>query len=53
VVATPGRLLDLLEQRALVLDGVRQVVLDEADEMLAMGFLEDVERILGQVSQES
>jgi ATP-dependent RNA helicase DeaD len=51
VVATPGRLLDLLEQRALALDGVRQVVLDEADEMLAMGFLEGVERILGQVPQ--
>ena len=52
VVATPGRLLDLLERRALAPDGVRQLVLDEADEMLAMGFLEDVERILGQVSQE-
>jgi ATP-dependent RNA helicase DeaD len=51
VVATPGRLLDLLERRALVLDGVRQVVLGEADEMLAMDFLGDVERILGQVPQ--
>jgi ATP-dependent RNA helicase DeaD len=52
VVATPGRLLDLLERRVLALDSVHQLVLDEADEMLAMGFLEDVERILGQVPQE-
>ncbi|MEX0762923.1 MAG: DEAD/DEAH box helicase [Dehalococcoidia bacterium] len=52
VVATPGRLLDLLNRRVLSLDGVRLVVLDEADEMLDMGFLEDVERILSQVPQE-
>ncbi len=46
VVATPGRLLDLLERRVLDLSGVRTVVLDEADEMLKMGFIEDVENIL-------
>ena len=46
LVATPGRLLDLLERRALTLDHVRAVVLDEADRMLDMGFRPDVERIL-------
>jgi ATP-dependent RNA helicase DeaD len=46
VVATPGRLLDLLERRVLDLSEVRTVVLDEADEMLKMGFIEDVENIL-------
>ena len=46
VVATPGRLLDHLERRSIRLDGVRMVVLDEADEMLNMGFLEDVGKIL-------
>jgi ATP-dependent RNA helicase RhlE len=46
LVATPGRLLDLLERRALSLDQVGVVVLDEADRMLDMGFRPDVERIL-------
>jgi superfamily II DNA/RNA helicase len=46
VVGTPGRLLDLAEQRHLVLGRVRMLVLDEADEMLDLGFLPDVERIL-------
>src|SRR5207245_4851748 len=46
VVGTPGRLLDHLARGTLVLDAVRTVVLDEADEMLNMGFLEDIERIL-------
>jgi ATP-dependent RNA helicase RhlE len=46
LVATPGRLLDLLERRALTLDHVQVVVLDEADRMLDMGFRPDVERIL-------
>ncbi len=45
VVATPGRLIDLLEQRLLRLDGVVHFVLDEADRMLDMGFLPDVRRI--------
>lgn len=46
VVATPGRLIDLIERRALKLDAVTHVVLDEADEMLNMGFREDIENIL-------
>jgi len=48
VVATPGRLLDLLERGVIDLSGIRTVVLDEADEMLKMGFIEDVEQILSQ-----
>lgn len=46
VVATPGRLIDLLERKAISLDDVRYVVLDEADEMLNMGFREDIDLIL-------
>ena len=46
VVATPGRLLDLMDQGALDLSTVRTVVLDEADEMLSMGFADDLEKIL-------
>jgi ATP-dependent RNA helicase DeaD len=46
VVATPGRLIDLLERGALHLDHVRVAVLDEADEMLNMGFVEDLTTIL-------
>ncbi len=46
VVATPGRALDLLKRNALKLDAVATVVLDEADEMLDMGFAEDIEAIL-------
>jgi ATP-dependent RNA helicase DeaD len=46
VVGTPGRLLDLLERKVLHLDEVKTVVLDEADEMLNMGFIDDVEAIL-------
>ena len=46
VVGTPGRLLDLARQRHLDLSGVRALVLDEADEMLDLGFLPDVESIL-------
>lgn len=48
VVGTPGRLLDLIRQSALDLSAVRTVVLDEADEMLSMGFIEDIETILGE-----
>jgi superfamily II DNA/RNA helicase len=51
VVGTPGRLLDLAKQRALDLSGVKILVLDEADEMLDLGFLPDVERIVSQVSE--
>jgi ATP-dependent RNA helicase DeaD len=46
VVATPGRLIDLIERKALKLDAVTHVVLDEADEMLNMGFKEDIDLIL-------
>jgi ATP-dependent RNA helicase DeaD len=46
VVATPGRLIDLLERKAISLDSVRYVVLDEADEMLNMGFRDDIDFIL-------
>jgi superfamily II DNA/RNA helicase len=49
VVGTPGRLLDLAEQKHLVLGKVRGLVLDEADEMLDLGFLPDIERILRMV----
>ena len=48
VVGTPGRLLDLLNQGALDLSHVQTVVLDEADEMLSMGFSEDLDAILAQ-----
>lgn len=47
IVATPGRLKDLLGQRALTLDRIRILVLDEADRMLDMGFLPDIKRIVG------
>jgi len=46
VVATPGRLIDLIERKAVNLEQIKYVVLDEADEMLNMGFQEDIEFIL-------
>jgi len=46
VVGTPGRLLDLLERKILDFSAIKTVVLDEADEMLKMGFIDDVEAIL-------
>lgn len=46
VVGTPGRILDHLRRRTLRLGDIRHVVLDEADEMLSMGFIEDIEAIL-------
>lgn len=49
VVATPGRLLDMIERGAVRLDSVLKVVLDEADEMLTMGFSESLEAILGHI----
>lgn len=49
VVATPGRLLDLYQQGFVDFGGVETVVLDEADQMLDMGFLPDVRRILGRL----
>ncbi|HVD28362.1 MAG TPA: DEAD/DEAH box helicase, partial [Mycobacteriales bacterium] len=49
IVGTPGRLLDLLNQGHLLLGSVSVLVLDEADEMLDLGFLPDIERILARV----
>lgn len=46
VVGTPGRVMDHLERKSLSLDGLKTLVLDEADEMLRMGFIDDVEWIL-------
>ena len=51
VVGTPGRLLDLADRRALDLSCVRIAVLDEADEMLDLGFLPDVERLMGRTAK--
>ncbi|MDD2797905.1 MAG: DEAD/DEAH box helicase [Bacteroidales bacterium] len=48
VVATPGRLLDLLERNALTLAHLRYVVMDEADEMINMGFKDEIDRVLEQ-----
>lgn len=52
IVATPGRLMDLLNRRSLSLAHVRTVVLDEADRMLDMGFLPDIRRILFQLPRD-
>ncbi len=52
VVGTPGRLLDLSQQGHLQLGGLSVLVLDEADEMLDLGFLPDIERILKQIPAE-
>lgn len=52
VVGTPGRVIDLLDRGDLRLDQVRWVVLDEADEMLSMGFIDDVKKILQQAPKE-
>jgi len=49
IVATPGRLMDHMERRTVKLDYISTVVLDEADEMLNMGFREDIDTILSQV----
>ena len=51
LVATPGRLLDLVNQRALRLDQVEVLVLDEADRMLDMGFIHDIKRIVAMLPQ--
>jgi len=48
IIATPGRLLDHLRRGTITLDGVKMLVLDEADQMLHMGFLKEVEEILRQ-----
>ena len=52
VVGTPGRVLDLAERGALDLSGIEVLVLDEADEMLHLGFIEDIERVLAMAPDE-
>ncbi len=52
IVVTPGRLIDLLDRDILDIQQVRTVVLDEADEMLSMGFIEDIETILARTPTE-
>lgn len=52
IVATPGRLMDLMERKVINLAAIRYVVLDEADEMLNMGFRDDIEFILSHVTGE-
>lgn len=52
VVGTPGRLLDLIKRKALKLNHVETLILDEADEMLNMGFLEDIESIISRVPED-
>src|SRR5262249_36226921 len=49
LVATPGRLLDLLQNRSVTLDRIQVFVLDEADRMLDMGFIHDIRRIVAQL----
>ena len=52
VVGTPGRVMDLIRRRSLKLDALKTLVLDEADEMLRMGFIDDVEWIMEKIPEE-
>ena len=52
VIGTPGRLIDHIERKTIKLDNVRFLVLDEADEMLDMGFVEDMESIMREIPQD-
>lgn len=52
VVGTPGRVMDHMRRRTIRLQGITTVVLDEADEMLKMGFVDDIRFILGDISEE-
>lgn len=52
IVATPGRLIDLIERGKAKLDGVHHIVLDEADEMLNMGFAESINRIFEELPED-
>src|SRR6201999_1187115 len=52
VIGTPGRVMDHLDRRTLNMDRVRMVILDEADRMLDMGFVEDIKTILKQAPAE-
>ena len=51
IVATPGRLLDLMQQRVISLSDIQYFVLDEADRMLDMGFIQDVQRIISKLPE--
>jgi ATP-dependent RNA helicase RhlE len=52
IIATPGRLLDLIDQRFIKLDSIRYFVLDEADRMLDMGFIPDIKKIVAMLPKE-
>jgi ATP-dependent RNA helicase DeaD len=52
IAATPGRLIDHIERKTIRLQNIHTVVLDEADEMLNMGFIEDIEKILSGIPEE-
>lgn len=52
VVGTPGRVIDHIERKTLTLDRISTVILDEADEMLDMGFIDDIERIMSYIPSE-
>ncbi|NLK28096.1 MAG: DEAD/DEAH box helicase [Clostridiales bacterium] len=52
IIGTPGRVMDHMRRKTIKLDGIKMIVLDEADEMLNMGFREDIETILSQISTE-
>ncbi len=52
IIGTPGRVMDHLDRRTLKMDGVKIIVLDEADEMLDMGFREDIEIIMRKIPKE-
>lgn len=52
VIGTPGRVIDLLERRELILDELKLAILDEADEMLSMGFIDDIKKILRRTPQD-
>ena len=52
IVGTPGRILDHINRKTLRLDSVKTVILDEADEMLNMGFIDDIESILSKIPME-
>jgi ATP-dependent RNA helicase DeaD len=52
IIGTPGRIIDHIDRKTLQLGGIRTVILDEADEMLNMGFRDDIEKILSSTPQE-
>ena len=52
VVATPGRAIDLMERKSLKINSIKWLVLDEADEMLSMGFKEDLDRLLNETPED-